>query len=62
MHVHMYTHSLYIHVQRCYECKQYKNGLKFCRQILSGSKFSEHGGKQLQCHMYYILHNEQSWE
>lgn len=31
-------------IQRCYEVKQYKNGLKFARQILSNPKFSEHGG------------------
>jgi tetratricopeptide (TPR) repeat protein len=30
-------------IVRCYECKQYKNGLKFCRQILSNPKLSEHG-------------------
>ncbi|MGH0139066.1 UNVERIFIED_CONTAM: hypothetical protein FKN15_068150 [Acipenser sinensis] len=29
--------------QRCYEHKQYRNGLKFCKQILSNSKFAEHG-------------------
>lgn len=29
--------------QRCYEHKQYKNGLKFAKQILSNPKFSEHG-------------------
>uniref|UniRef100_A0A669CKS4 N-alpha-acetyltransferase 15, NatA auxiliary subunit a n=1 Tax=Oreochromis niloticus TaxID=8128 RepID=A0A669CKS4_ORENI len=28
---------------RCYEHKQYRNGLKFCKQILSNPKFSEHG-------------------
>uniref|UniRef100_A0A8B9JC29 N(alpha)-acetyltransferase 15, NatA auxiliary subunit a n=1 Tax=Astyanax mexicanus TaxID=7994 RepID=A0A8B9JC29_ASTMX len=27
----------------CYEHKQYRNGLKFCKQILSNPKFSEHG-------------------
>lgn len=32
--------------QRCYEHKQYRNGLKFCKQILSNPKFAEHGGKQ----------------
>ena len=32
-------------LQRCYEHKQYRNGLKFCKQILSNPKFSEHGGK-----------------
>ena len=30
--------------QRCYEQKQYKNGLKFCKQILGNPKFSDHGG------------------
>uniref|UniRef100_A0A8C7XDW1 N-alpha-acetyltransferase 15, NatA auxiliary subunit n=1 Tax=Oryzias sinensis TaxID=183150 RepID=A0A8C7XDW1_9TELE len=33
------THS----VIRCYEHKQYRNGLKFCKQILSNPKFAEHG-------------------
>lgn len=33
--------------QRCYEHKQYRNGLKFCKQILSNPKFAEHGGKML---------------
>uniref|UniRef100_A0A4W4G428 N(alpha)-acetyltransferase 15, NatA auxiliary subunit n=1 Tax=Electrophorus electricus TaxID=8005 RepID=A0A4W4G428_ELEEL len=28
---------------RCYEHKQYRNGLKFCKQILSNPKFCEHG-------------------
>uniref|UniRef100_A0A4W5RJP6 N-alpha-acetyltransferase 15, NatA auxiliary subunit a n=1 Tax=Hucho hucho TaxID=62062 RepID=A0A4W5RJP6_9TELE len=28
---------------RCYEHKQYRNGLKFCKQILSNPKFAEHG-------------------
>lgn len=31
--------------QRCYEHKQYRNGLKFCKQILGNPKFAEHGGK-----------------
>jgi hypothetical protein len=31
--------------QKCYEQKQYKNGLKFAKQILSNAKFAEHGGK-----------------
>ena len=31
--------------QKCYEQKQYKNGLKFAKQILSNPKFSEHGGE-----------------
>ncbi|KAM8939478.1 N-alpha-acetyltransferase 15, NatA auxiliary subunit [Pelodytes ibericus] len=29
--------------KRCYEHKQYRNGLKFCKQILSNPKFAEHG-------------------
>lgn len=32
-------------LQKCYEHKQYKNGLKFAKQILSNPKFSEHGGE-----------------
>lgn len=31
--------------QRCYEHKQYRNGLKFCKQILTNPKFAEHGGE-----------------
>uniref|UniRef100_A0A671VB98 N-alpha-acetyltransferase 15, NatA auxiliary subunit a n=1 Tax=Sparus aurata TaxID=8175 RepID=A0A671VB98_SPAAU len=27
----------------CYEHKQYRNGLKFCKQILGNPKFAEHG-------------------
>uniref|UniRef100_A0A8C9Z3F1 N-alpha-acetyltransferase 15, NatA auxiliary subunit a n=1 Tax=Sander lucioperca TaxID=283035 RepID=A0A8C9Z3F1_SANLU len=30
-------------LQRCYEHKQYRNGLKFCKQILGNPKFAEHG-------------------
>uniref|UniRef100_A0A671R7H7 N-alpha-acetyltransferase 15, NatA auxiliary subunit-like n=1 Tax=Sinocyclocheilus anshuiensis TaxID=1608454 RepID=A0A671R7H7_9TELE len=30
-------------LKRCYEHKQYRNGLKFCKQILSNQKFAEHG-------------------
>ncbi|XP_052588619.1 N-alpha-acetyltransferase 16, NatA auxiliary subunit isoform X2 [Peromyscus californicus insignis] len=29
--------------EKCYEQKQYKNGLKFCKMILSNPKFAEHG-------------------
>lgn len=29
--------------QKCYEQKQYKNGLKFAKQILSNPKCAEHG-------------------
>ena len=32
--------------QKSYEQKQYKNGLKFAKQILSNPKFSEHGETQ----------------
>uniref|UniRef100_A0A8C1E8C9 N-alpha-acetyltransferase 15, NatA auxiliary subunit a n=1 Tax=Cyprinus carpio carpio TaxID=630221 RepID=A0A8C1E8C9_CYPCA len=33
-----------VHIlRRCYEHKQYRNGLKFCKQILSNPKFAEHG-------------------
>eukprot|EP00795_Rhopilema_esculentum_P000514 gene514-10194_t len=35
--------TLFKRVLRCYEQKQYKNGLKFCKQILSNPKFEEHG-------------------
>ena len=35
----------FIFFQKCYEQKQYKNGLKFAKQILSNSKYAEHGGE-----------------
>jgi len=35
--------TLFKRVLRCYEQKQYKNGLKFCKQILSNPKYEEHG-------------------
>uniref|UniRef100_A0A8C1H4Q6 N-alpha-acetyltransferase 15, NatA auxiliary subunit a n=2 Tax=Cyprinus carpio TaxID=7962 RepID=A0A8C1H4Q6_CYPCA len=35
--------SVQILKDRCYEHKQYRNGLKFCKQILSNQKFAEHG-------------------
>uniref|UniRef100_A0A8C1TAU4 N(alpha)-acetyltransferase 15, NatA auxiliary subunit a n=1 Tax=Cyprinus carpio TaxID=7962 RepID=A0A8C1TAU4_CYPCA len=35
--------SVQILKNRCYEHKQYRNGLKFCKQILSNQKFAEHG-------------------
>jgi peptide alpha-N-acetyltransferase len=35
--------GLFKKVVRCYECKQYKNGLKFAKQILSNPKYAEHG-------------------
>ncbi|XP_065564396.1 N-alpha-acetyltransferase 15, NatA auxiliary subunit-like isoform X2 [Artemia franciscana] len=35
--------TLFKRVVRCYEQKQYKNGLKFAKQILSNPKFSQHG-------------------
>uniref|UniRef100_A0A8C1BWF5 N-alpha-acetyltransferase 15, NatA auxiliary subunit b n=1 Tax=Cyprinus carpio carpio TaxID=630221 RepID=A0A8C1BWF5_CYPCA len=36
-------HKDALFLRRCYEHKQYRNGLKFCKQILSNPKFSEHG-------------------
>ncbi|CAK9297549.1 unnamed protein product [Gordionus sp. m RMFG-2023] len=35
--------SLFKRVVKCYEQKQYKNGLKFARSILSNPKYTEHG-------------------
>ncbi|CAH6823941.1 N-alpha-acetyltransferase 16, NatA auxiliary subunit isoform X2 [Phodopus roborovskii] len=35
--------ALFKRVLKCYEQKQYKNGLKFCKMILSNPKFAEHG-------------------
>lgn len=35
--------SLFKRILKCYEQKQYKNGLKFAKQILSNPKFAEHG-------------------
>ncbi|KAL0273209.1 UNVERIFIED_CONTAM: hypothetical protein PYX00_005941 [Menopon gallinae] len=35
--------SLFKRVLKCYEQKQYKNGLKFAKQILSNPKCAEHG-------------------
>uniref|UniRef100_A0A673GXI4 N(alpha)-acetyltransferase 15, NatA auxiliary subunit a n=1 Tax=Sinocyclocheilus rhinocerous TaxID=307959 RepID=A0A673GXI4_9TELE len=35
--------ALFKRILRCYEHKQYRNGLKFCKQILSNQKFAEHG-------------------
>lgn len=35
--------ALFKRILKCYEQKQYKNGLKFCKQILTNPKFSEHG-------------------
>ncbi|PAA69545.1 hypothetical protein BOX15_Mlig019132g1 [Macrostomum lignano] len=35
--------SIFKRIVKCYEQKQYKNGLKFAKQILSNPKFSEHG-------------------
>nr|CAD7258042.1 unnamed protein product [Timema shepardi] len=33
----------FYYLQKCYEQKQYKNGLKFAKQILTNPKYSEHG-------------------
>ena len=38
--------ALFKKIIRCYERKQYKNGLKFAKQILSNPKFAEHGETQ----------------
>ncbi|XP_002131267.2 N-alpha-acetyltransferase 15, NatA auxiliary subunit-like [Ciona intestinalis] len=35
--------TLFNRILKCYEQKQYKNGLKFAKQILSNPKFAEHG-------------------
>ncbi|XP_041357444.1 N-alpha-acetyltransferase 15, NatA auxiliary subunit-like [Gigantopelta aegis] len=35
--------ALFKRILKCYEQKQYKNGLKFAKQILTNSKFCEHG-------------------
>lgn len=35
--------SLFKRILKCYEHKQYKNGLKFAKQILSQPEFAEHG-------------------
>ncbi|CAG0918861.1 unnamed protein product, partial [Notodromas monacha] len=35
--------ALFKRILKCYEYKQYKNGLKFAKQILSNAKFAEHG-------------------
>ncbi|KAL3045357.1 hypothetical protein OYC64_013597 [Pagothenia borchgrevinki] len=38
--------ALFKRILRCYEHKQYRNGLKFCKQILGNPKFAEHGETQ----------------
>lgn len=35
--------TLFNRILKCYEQKQYRNGLKFAKQILSNPKFAEHG-------------------
>ncbi|XP_043927634.1 N-alpha-acetyltransferase 16, NatA auxiliary subunit [Protopterus annectens] len=35
--------NLFKRILKCYEQKQYKNGLKFCKMILANPKFAEHG-------------------
>ncbi|PRD28922.1 UNVERIFIED_CONTAM: N-alpha-acetyltransferase 15- NatA auxiliary subunit [Trichonephila clavipes] len=47
--LHFKLHFLHVQfliffLQKCYEHKQYKNGLKFAKQILTNPKFSDHGG------------------
>lgn len=43
-HVYSFCIIIFLFFQKCYEQKQYKNGLKFCKMILSNPKFAEHGG------------------
>ena len=38
--------ALFKRILKCYEQKQYKNGLKHAKQILTNPKFSEHGETQ----------------
>ena len=38
--------ALFKRILKCYEQKQYKNGLKFAKQILSNPKYAEHGETQ----------------
>lgn len=38
--------ALFKRILKCYEQKQYKNGLKFAKQILGNAKYSEHGETQ----------------
>ena len=38
--------AIFKRILRCYEHKQYKNGLKYAKQILSNPKYSEHGETQ----------------
>ncbi|XP_034778241.2 N-alpha-acetyltransferase 16, NatA auxiliary subunit-like [Acipenser ruthenus] len=42
--------NLFKRILKCYEQKQYKNGLKFCKTILSNAMFAEYGGT-LPLHM-----------
>lgn len=40
-----FVYLMYIlYLQKCYEQKQYRNGLKFAKQILSNPKYADHGG------------------
>ncbi|KRY31023.1 N-alpha-acetyltransferase 16, NatA auxiliary subunit, partial [Trichinella spiralis] len=36
-------HALFKRIVKCYEQKQFRNGLKFAKQILSNPNFAEHG-------------------
>ena len=38
--------AMFKRILKCYEQKQYKNGLKFSKQILSNVKYAEHGETQ----------------
>ncbi|KAF6019762.1 hypothetical protein EB796_021990 [Bugula neritina] len=35
--------TIFKKILKCYEVKQYRQGLKLCKHILSNPKFSEHG-------------------
>ena len=50
-----FVNIAFIILKRCYECKQYKNGLKFAKQILGNPKFAEHGGKRFFSTMSLII-------
>ncbi|KAJ8349979.1 hypothetical protein SKAU_G00251090 [Synaphobranchus kaupii] len=56
--------NLFKRILKCYEQKQYKNGLKFCKMILSNPKFAEHGetlamkGLTLNC----LLKKEEAYD
>ena len=44
--VSLRENALFKRILKCYEQKQYKNGLNFAKKILGNAKFSEHGETQ----------------